>query len=92
MAGTAAIFITLLSIFISCTSATPATGLLTPTNWLPWVAVSRMNTPVAFCPGTVARAHGSSILTWAQVGSAQNAPNTKPTDIKRFMRKLLQKK
>jgi hypothetical protein len=50
---------------------------------LAWVAVSFMNTPVAFWPGTVARAHGSSILTWAQAGTDHKAQTNAPTT-KRF--------
>ena len=59
----ARIFITSPCMAISCTSATPAAGELTPTSCVAAGAVSVMKAPVAFCPGTEARAQAPSTLT-----------------------------
>ena len=54
------------SIFISCTSTTPATGDEAPTSLAPSLAVMFMNAPVPFWPGTVARTQASLTSTvWA---------------------------
>ena len=51
------------SIFISCTSATPAAGVETPTRRLPAAAVSFMKAPVPLWPGTDWRTHASRTCT-----------------------------
>ena len=68
MLSTLRIFITLSSIFISCTSEMGAAVVRTPTSVVASVEVIRMNAPVAFCCGTVARIQASSTFTsaWAR--------------------------
>jgi hypothetical protein len=51
------------SIFISCTSATPAAGLDMETSLTAFLAVKVMNAPVACCPGTLVRTQASLTST-----------------------------
>jgi hypothetical protein len=65
MASTWRMRMVLFSIAISCSSARPATGVLTPTRRAALVDCTCMKAPEAFWFGTVARTQGAVTVTWA---------------------------
>ena len=75
------------SIFISCTSTTPATGELAETSLPADCAVRVMKAPEAFWPCTVARAHAfctSTVCATAPAEAKEKALATKAAEVQRM--------
>ena len=70
------------SIAISCTSATPATGVLTDSSLPPCAEVICMKAPLAFCWGTVPRTQASFTVVWAPAAPAAAISTARPIDRK----------